>query len=388
MLRSTSQRLALSAAAVAIGLGVPTARAKEYRPDPGQFPAPLKMERREMLAAMRAAIYPDGLPVPTPEYKITSKEDCGDYFRWKVEYAVETDERVNGWLLIPKPAPAQGEKLPLILALHPTNNTGKDRTVGIYESEAATPLEAAKRANREYGLDLVRQGFVVFTPDRLAYGERGGSAIAARERMNEQQKVLLAKHPGWSLTGKAIWDLSRALDFLVTLDFVDPRRIGSVGHSLGAWDTVLLGALDERVGAVAVSHCGSLRYRPEYWTNEETLKAYLQKNRERFVGLNQNLNVYLMLLAPRPQLFFWSIREPKDEPPNLLDALRLVSNYNLHIAQQAGTPFAFSFYLHTEGHDFPSDSRALAWQWFKNHLKPEQRHSTAATPSLTGETDE
>lgn len=369
--------IALSLAIVAAPL--PAIAKVPVPPDAAPFKAALAVPREEMLSAMRAALFPTDIPIPAPNYKITGKEDQSDHERWSIQYDVDEGENVHGWLLVPKPLPAEGERLPLVLALHPTNNTGKDRTIGLFEAPPVDAKDEAKRVNRTYALDLVRRGFVVFVPDRAAYGERRITAdLPPRKRMEESQQVLSAKHPGWTLTGKAIWDLERALDFLITLDFVDSERIGSVGHSLGAWDTVIFGAVDDRVRAIAVSHCGSLRYAPALWNDEEALRAYLAKNRTKFVGLNQNLNVYLMLLAPKPQLFFWSIMEPKDQAPSLIEALRIVCTYNIDAASRAGVPYNFSFYMHTGGHDFPSDSRALAWQWFSKQLAPEQR---TASPS-------
>ncbi|EIQ00423.1 hypothetical protein OpiT1DRAFT_04966 [Opitutaceae bacterium TAV1] len=348
-------------------VAAPKAEGKECS---AAFSAALAVPREEMLASMRAGLFPTPAEVPAPSYEITEKTDAGDHERWKLRYTVDKDETVTAWLIVPKPLPAAGTRLPLVLALHPTNDAGKDRVLGLYEKPPADEKERVHRENRAYGLDLVRRGFVVFAPDRAGYGERRLLASGAfKEQMAASQRALRKTHPGWGLVGKAIWDLQRALDFLVTLDFVDPQRIGSVGHSLGAWDTVILGALDDRIRAIAVSHCGSLRFRPELWSDETALRAFLEDGKKKSAGINTNLNIYLMLLAPRSQLFFWSMLEPKDAPPNLVDALRVVSAFSQQVAQASGTALDFSFYLHTAGHDFPPDSRALAWEWFETRLK-------------------
>ena len=44
-----------------------------------------------------------------------------------------------------------------------------------------------------------------------------------------------------------VWDLSRALDYLETLDFIDPARVGCVGHSHGGITTLFAMAFDERI---------------------------------------------------------------------------------------------------------------------------------------------
>ncbi|MBI4530570.1 MAG: dipeptidyl aminopeptidase, partial [Candidatus Latescibacteria bacterium] len=32
------------------------------------------------------------------------------------------------------------------------------------------------------------------------------------------------RHPDWSAMGKAVWDAQRAVDYLTSLDIVDPER--------------------------------------------------------------------------------------------------------------------------------------------------------------------
>lgn len=336
----------------------------------------LSVPREEMLASIRANLYPSEAPIPEPSYEIVSKEDKGDYERWYLRYLVDEGEHAVAWLLVPKPLPQRGERLPLVLALHPTNNTGKDRTVGIYESPHADEKDRVKRENRQYALDLVERGFVVFVPDRAAFGERRllkndkGEAIdQVRQQMNAYQSELRKTRKGWGMLAKAVWDVQRGIDFLQTMDFIDPERIASVGHSLGAWDSVVLAALDERVKAIVVSHCGGIRYRPAIWADETALRDYLEANVKKGWGINNNLNVFLMLIAPRSQLFFWSVDEPKDGPPNMIEALRTITDFNKKVAKRDNTRADFSFYLHTFGHDFPHESRDLAWRWLEYRMK-------------------
>jgi acetyl esterase/lipase len=56
-----------------------------------------------------------------------------------------------------------------------------------------------------------------------------------------------------TLNGERLWDLMRCTDLLLSLDAVDPERIGCAGLSLGGEMTMWLGAMDERVRAVVSS---------------------------------------------------------------------------------------------------------------------------------------
>ena len=58
---------------------------------------------------------------------------------------------------------------------------------------------------------------------------------------------------GRTLMGERLWDLMRCVDFLVSLEQVDARRIGCGGLSLGGEMSMWLGAMDERLAATVSS---------------------------------------------------------------------------------------------------------------------------------------
>ena len=55
---------------------------------------------------------------------------------------------------------------------------------------------------------------------------------------------------------KMLWDAMRGVDVLEMLAEVDSKRIGAVGHSLGAKETLYLAAFDERIAAAVASEGG------------------------------------------------------------------------------------------------------------------------------------
>src|ERR1051325_8388881 len=70
---------------------------------------------------------------PSLDPVILSEEKFPHYIRRKVSYAVEADERVNAWLLIPRsPLRARrATRFPAVLCLHQTISEGKDGPVGL-----------------------------------------------------------------------------------------------------------------------------------------------------------------------------------------------------------------------------------------------------------------
>jgi dienelactone hydrolase len=106
---------------------------------------------------------------------------------------------------------------------------------------------------------LAQLGFVVLAFDPMGQGERiyyldkSGThsrlpSCDAEHTVPGKQLILF----GSSSTELQLWDAVRSLDYLVSLHFVDSKRVGSVGHSGGGTLTMLLSAVDERLTAAAV----------------------------------------------------------------------------------------------------------------------------------------
>ena len=126
-----------------------------------------------------------------------------------------------------------------MLALHPTHPAGKDVVCAL-----------AYKENRDYGLELVRRGYVVLAPDTITAGERVAEGWDPYETQPWDEA-----NRGWSAMGKMVWDHQRGIDVLQTLDVVRAGGVRAIGHSLGAYNAFFLAAFDERVTA-CVESCG------------------------------------------------------------------------------------------------------------------------------------
>jgi len=280
-----------------------------------------------------------------------SEEDTADYTRRKVSYLSAEGDRIPAWLLVPKRG---GKPWPAVLALHQTEAIGKDSAVGI----GGAP-------HVRYGHELAARGFVVLAPDCITAGERvlAGSKPYVTEVFDRQ-------HPEWSALGKMCSDHMRGIDYLETLDFVDRRRIGVIGHSLGAYNAFFLAAFDERIAA-AVCSCGlsplAMTSKPFAWARESwfvhlpRLRAYLRAGIVPF-----DMHEVMALVAPRP-LFNYSARHDEIFPD--AEAIEAAGAQVAGVYQLLGAAQNFVFLMQDGPHGFPPAVREQAYRWLEGLLR-------------------
>ncbi len=275
------------------------------------------------------------------------------YTRSKICYFVGDCEEIRAYLFVPAGAT---ERMPAILALHQMNDPfGKDEAAGLrgYPDYA-------------YGEELARRGYVVLVPDYLTMGER---IFPGKE--NYDSLPFYEKYPDWSMVGKDIEDSMSAIDVLVTLDFVDPTRIGAVGHSHGGSNTIFVLAMDDRVAA-GVSNCGMSVISEEEkcleWSAEDEyiyfpkLRAYLLEKRD----LPFDLNEVAALIAPRP---WCNISAYYDRTLGNQEFLARVGIQLNQVYKLYGKQNHFCFLMHGNDHSFPRYARDLAYGWLDRFLK-------------------
>lgn len=191
-----------------------------------------------------------------------------------IRYQVEPGRMVRAYVL--KPHAATDERLPAVVAFHGTSPTTFQKLVGL-DGEA----------ERHMGLRLAQAGFVVICPENYLWEEK--SYLASVERV-------LSLHPGSKGMAVMLMDGKRAVDVLESLTYVDPQRIGTYGHSLGAKEAMYLAAFDERVCAAVASEGGvGLTF-----TNWDA-PWYLGKE-IRQEGFSHDHHEIVALIAPKPFL--------------------------------------------------------------------------------------
>ncbi len=173
------------------------------------------------------------------------------------KYIIQTEPDVwmPFYMLVPEGL-EHGEKRAAVIAPHGHCGAGKESVAG--NRENPTAKKAIERYHYDYGVQLVKAGYVVLCPDARGSGER-------REWMDqgeseEKQYVSsctalnhAAMSLGQSLAGMWTFDLMRLIDFIEECTICDSGRIGCCGFSGGGLQTIWLSCLDDRIHCAYVS---------------------------------------------------------------------------------------------------------------------------------------
>ncbi len=192
--------------------------------------------RRERLIDLLGS-EPDLVPL---RLETLESEACDGYRRDKIVYDTEDTMSVPAYLLVPDGREGQPPGA-AVLACH-GHGPGKTQVVGIDHTDMP---------NADYGLQLVRRGYVVLVPDLRCFGER--LDWNPEDHYACDTNLVHAAMAGWNPLAQNIWDLRRSLDVLGQHPLVDPARLGMVGISYGGTVTLFTAALDSRVAASVVS---------------------------------------------------------------------------------------------------------------------------------------
>jgi dienelactone hydrolase len=174
---------------------------------------------------------------------IHGKIDRDDYTIEKVFFASYPGHYVSGNLYRPKTMNGQR---PGVLCPHGHWANGRFFDAGEKDAQqqiaqgAEKTVEGAHYPLQARCAQLARMGCVVFHYDMV--GNADSQQIKHREGFTDAQAELRLQ----SFMGLQTYNSIRALDFLLSLPDVDPRRIGVTGASGGGTQTFILCAVDDR----------------------------------------------------------------------------------------------------------------------------------------------
>lgn len=151
-------------------------------------------------------------------------------------------------LCVPKSSEKRKIRVPAVICAHghtmrKENLVGKKRNL-IYRSKWAK--------------DLVKMGCITISMDQWGFGERGVPPWKAfrklRKRYTPEAKYAQNMLQfGRTILGLRVFDTIRQVDYLLTRDDVDPKRIGIAGLSMGGLIAGVAGAIDPRISMLIIA---------------------------------------------------------------------------------------------------------------------------------------
>ncbi len=240
----------------------------------------------------------------------------------------------------------------------------------------------AAETYQSFAQGLARQGYAVLLYDPIGQGERlqyvdaqwkGLIGTGTREHLHAgNQQFLVSEFFGsWRA-----WDGIRALDYLLSRDEVDPRRVGVTGNSGGGTMTTWLCALEQRWSMAAPS-CFVTTFRRNL---ENELPADTEQCPPRAVALGLDHEDFLAAMAPKPVMILAKERDYFDVRGTEQAYARLKRLWRLLGAEENLALFVGPTY-----HGFSRENREAMYGWFNRAagLSADSRE-----PKLTIEADE
>jgi dienelactone hydrolase len=192
-------------------------------------------------------------------------------------------------------------------------------------------------------LSFARQGYVVFSPDMVGYND--SKQVAHRAR------TFASPLWGISLMGLQTWNNIRGIDFLLSIEGVDPERIGCTGASGGGTQTFILAAVDDRVKC-AVPVCMVSDY----------FQGGCECENAPLLRLDTDNIEIAASAAPRPYMITgatgdWTKNIMNAQGPAIRDIYKLFGAEN-----------AFNYVIVDAGHNYNKETREHVYRWMGKWL--------------------
>jgi dienelactone hydrolase len=324
---------------------------------------------------------PAKLPADAPQASDLLVDASGQRIASLAQWKTRREELRRWWLDFLGPMPAERKAAPKLTVLEEDQTEGVIRQLVRYEIEPGLPTEAyllkpVKQNGKAPGIAAfhsttppsIRQpAGVEGEPEKffgLRFAKRGCVCICPRNYLwptttaisaKPEAEKYLARVPGSKGMAKMLYDALVAIDILVSLPEVDPARLGTVGHSLGAKETLYLGAFDERV-KVIVSSEGGIGTKFSNWHDIWYLGPSIKE--PAFTHEHHEL---LALTAPRPFLLLGGNSADGDRGwPFIAAALPVYELY--------GKPTRVGQFMHGKGHAVPPEAEQRIDEWLLTYL--------------------
>ncbi|AZN43281.1 dienelactone hydrolase family protein [Paenibacillus albus] len=269
--------------------------------------------------------------------------DCGSYTRQRIQLQTYSGLFMPVYVLVPKSYQA-GDGA--VIALHGHGYGSKD-IVGL--NEDGTTRTGDPGYEKDFAVQLVEQGFLTLAPELLGFGDRKLAEDADKySSCHRLSTFLLAM--GQTMAGYRVYETLRCVDYLLTRDDVDAKRIGAMGISGGGLVASFAAAVDDRISAVVVSGFANT-FKASILSISHCIDNFVPG-----LSLMAEMPDLLALIAPKPMLLESGTRDPIFPEHAVLEAYeKLRTVYGLLGVEERIVLDLF------EGEHEISGKQALAW---------------------------
>lgn len=189
-----------------------------------------------------------GFPAEAPSLSpvLLESEDCGTYFRQRIQIQTYPGLYMPVYVLIPKESKGP---LGAVIACHGHGYGSKD-IVGL--NPDGTKKTGNPGYQKDFAVELVNRGFLTLAPELFGFGDRKLTEDAKAANSCQRLSTFLLQI-GQTMAGYRVFETMRCVDYLLTLEEVDAKRIGCMGISGGGLVCSFATAIDDRISAAVVS---------------------------------------------------------------------------------------------------------------------------------------
>ncbi|AMV34999.1 Alpha/beta hydrolase family protein [Pirellula sp. SH-Sr6A] len=286
----------------------------------------------------------DARTPPAMEVLETERVDEG-LLRRLVRYETEPGQFVEAYILAREDLPSFS---PAVVVFHSTVQHSIRQCVGLGDpNKGNAPTEDELR--KAYALHLARRGFITFSPRNYLWIHNTKLDAVG------EAKQFLSRNGDRKGMARMLYDSIRAVDALLSVEGVDPKRIGAVGHSLGAKEVLYLAAFDERIRA-SVSSEGGIGIAQSNWEADWYLGAPCKTP-----GFPRDHHQLVACIAPRPFLVIGGNASDGIESVPYLAAAKPAYEV-FHAEKRLG------LFNHGLGHAVPESSLERTIEWLETYL--------------------
>ena len=285
--------------------------------------------------------------------RVEFTKEFEDFVEKRILFSVEKDVDAVGHLWLPKKAAG---KVPCFICLQ-GHSTGMHISMGraLYPGDE----KSIGGGDRDFAVQCIRHGVAAFALEQRAMGERRipmeedteDTPTHPRCHVPSMNALLL----GRTMIGERVWDVSRAVDLLLTFPEIDGTRIGCMGNSGGGTTTYYAACMEERI-ALAVPSCAVCSYKDSIGAMEHCVCNFVPHIAENF-----DMGDLALTIAPRKLIVVSGLHDPIFPQPGVQKEFRTVKS----IFKAAGKEENCRLIVGGEGHRFYAKE---AWEAIEEML--------------------